>query len=168
MARDVDAVSYLRTWYPPELRIAHMDPNPYESPKARPSACTNQTTLAHVMSFGIDRTWRVDNAQRCHEIRLRHSFWTGHATIEVDDDMIYHRTSKLIDFGLRHSFVLDGTTYTVRITPSWLPCRYELLVDELLEPVALNPNSQPSTLPNQVQRFFCGTIRSLRDDRGAR
>ena len=101
--------------------------NPYEPPQV---SCAHQATLACSKSCGIDRTWRVDCLQQSHEIRVLHGYWSGQATIEVDDDVIYHRASKLIDWGLAHTFVVDGVRFTVRITTSWLPFRYELLVDD--------------------------------------
>jgi len=93
------------------------------------------------MSIGIDRTWQVDSARRRYNIRLHHGYWSGQATIEVDDDVIYHRTSKLADRGLSHTFVVDGLTFTVKITPSWLLFRYELLVDESFRPLGSRSES---------------------------
>ena len=124
-----------------------MVPDSYDSPEADSVTAIDQTTLACATSYGIDRTWRVTAEGRRHKIRLQHAYWSGRATIQVDDDVIYHRSSKLIDWGFRQSFLVDGIQFTVQVTVSWLPYQYELLVDDAAN---ASPNRGTAAEPDSV------------------
>ena len=105
-----------------------MGGNPYNPPEVDAFAYADLTQFASIKSYGIDQTWRVDCPARTHSIRLLHKFWSGLATIEIDGDVIYHRPSRFVDWGLHHDFGVEGVAFAIRITPVFFLFRYELLI----------------------------------------
>jgi len=75
-------------------------------------------------------TWVVVDVNGPHSICLEHEYWSGRATITVDNRIVYHRRRKIVDWGLKQTFSVNAMDCMVRITPMpWLTFRYQLWVD---------------------------------------
>lgn len=76
------------------------------------------------------RRWNVVGRTAGHSICLDHDYWSGNATVTVDDTAVYSRYMKLWDAGLKQRFSVDGLDCTVIARPMpWFTFRYKLLVN---------------------------------------
>ncbi len=61
----------------------------------------------------------------------------------LDGETIYHRHRKIIDFGLKKKFTVDGTEYLLRVIPTpWLTWWYWFYIDgkkQKPQPTMLKP-----------------------------
>ena len=79
------------------------------------------------------RTWNVDG----HTVELEHGWWSGVATLTVDDELIFRRPAPLlfIDFGFAHRFEIDGLPCAARVVGQILNFRLELITGEDAESI---------------------------------
>ncbi len=79
------------------------------------------------------REWNLSKP-KSHFVRVEHRWlFSGKASIFVDDQQIYHRSSKFWDVGFEHRFELDGLPCIVRAMYRTWHCEYELWVDGKLQ-----------------------------------
>lgn len=77
-----------------------------------------------------------------HQIRLTHNYWSGVATITVDDEIEFERRGKFIDYGFAHRLYIDGIPVAVRVITNGITFRHEMLTGIDAEDVQ-EANSQP-------------------------
>src|SRR5437879_3186846 len=75
-------------------------------------------------------TWDVDG----HRVQLTHGFWSGAASITVDEHAVFERPTTLFDCGFVHRFEIEGKAVAVRVGDTF---RHELLRGFNAEPNAL-------------------------------
>jgi hypothetical protein len=61
------------------------------------------------------REWRIEGSSP-HVVRLEHGYWSGRASIWLDDELIYSRGFTPIDLGFVYGFEVDGAQVVVRVT----------------------------------------------------
>lgn len=105
-------------------------------------------------------TWKVQGENSVHTVTLEHSYWSGKAAIVVDDQVVYHRPRKWVDFGLELGVVFDGVACLVRVvcTP-WATYWYRLLIDGKKQPVQRCSHTVWSSAMKAVGSWFiCGLV----------
>jgi len=75
--------------------------------------------------------WEIDG----HRVGLTHDFWSGAATISVDDTVIFRRPVKVADSGFAHRFDVGRTPVAVRVVADGFKFRHEILTGEKAVPV---------------------------------
>jgi FAIM1 (Fas apoptotic inhibitory molecule) protein len=74
--------------------------------------------------------WHIRGKSGEHSVLLEHAYVSGQVTITVDGEAVYHRPWKVVDFGLKQTFSIDGLDCLVRITPMpWFTFWYRLYVN---------------------------------------
>lgn len=75
-------------------------------------------------------TWDIDTGVAQHQLEMKHAaFWSGRASLTIDQFVVYERKRKLFDKGLEHRFTLDGKPCLLRIRYLLGRYEYELFVD---------------------------------------
>lgn len=64
-----------------------------------------------------------------HHISIDHDYWSGRASISVDEQVIFSRDRTFWDTGLEHRFQLDGLPCIIRVIARGFHFSYELWVD---------------------------------------
>jgi hypothetical protein len=62
-----------------------------------------------------------------HDICLTHGYWSGAASITVDDDLVFERPGEFFDYGFAHRFAIEGTPVAVRVVTNGVTFRHEML-----------------------------------------
>jgi Fas apoptotic inhibitory molecule (FAIM1) len=89
--------------------------------------------------------WQIQSKSGTHKVRLEHAYWSGKATIMLDGETIYHRHRKIIDFGLKKAFTVDGIECLVCVIPTpWLTFWYWFYVDDKKQKPLLNSALEPT------------------------
>ncbi len=77
-----------------------------------------------------------------HTVRLEHPRWLGKAVVTVEGDTVYYRPRRLVAFGWRKSFHIDGVECLVRVIPTpWFTWWFWFWVDGRKHP---QPNKSQS------------------------
>ena len=70
-----------------------------------------------------ERIWHIDGSSGTHVVHLEHGYWSGKATVMLDDTVLCQRQRKFVDWGLKHDFTVDGMKCLVKITAMpWMTC----------------------------------------------
>jgi hypothetical protein len=78
--------------------------------------------------------WDVDG----HCVSLTHGFWSGAASITVDERLVFERPTTLFDCGFVHRIEIEGKVVAVRVvSDDGVRFRHELLRGFNAEPNAL-------------------------------
>ena len=76
------------------------------------------------------KIWHIPGKTGEHTIQLEHAYISGKATITIDGEVVYHRPRKIVDFGLKQKFAVDGLDCLVHITVTpWCTFWYRLYID---------------------------------------
>jgi hypothetical protein len=71
-------------------------------------------------------TWDIDG----HRVSLTHNYWSGVATLTVDEEVIFRRPSAFFDMGFAHRFDIGGNPVAVRVLTNGFTFRHEFLTAE--------------------------------------
>jgi len=75
--------------------------------------------------------WEIDG----HRVSLSHNYWSGAATILVDDNVIFRRPATVFDSGFAHRFDIERTPVAVRVIVNGFKFRHEILSGEKAVPI---------------------------------
>lgn len=96
------------------------------------------------------RTWQIQINGQSHTVRAQHSYWTGQRTVWLDERVVVS-DRKLLEYGTRHTFNVDGQPATFEIVTNGFVYRYLLWVGD--EPqTALEDGDRVGTLQSKVIR----------------
>ena len=90
--------------------------------------------------------WDVEG----HRVCLTHGFWSGAASITVDEHLVFERPTTIYDCGFVHRFAIEGKAVAVRVvSDNGVTFRHELLRGFDAEPNAL-PQDQAALNLNKA------------------